>query len=197
MFYILVAMLFLLPTAGFSAEFRPMTDQKNTLVIADFDSWSEINNLGGKFAAWAKDMNDESQGCKVGITDSERVGTKGNSIRLMYDVDSPKIAYNGMSINVMGTDWTPYKYIVLSAKGDEEAGYTPRFKVELKNKKGQTGIYVLTGLTGDWKQFALPLAEFQGITRFHQMQEMTIVFDDMRCNPQVGVIYVDNIYLSQ
>lgn len=197
MFCIMLIAFLFLPAAGFSVNVYPMSDRKNVLIIADFDSWTEINNLGGKFMAWTSSINDETQGCKVGINDSEKDGTKGNSVRLIYDVDSPKTAYNGMSLTLMNTDWTAYQYLVLSVKGEEEAGFTPRFKIELKNKKGETGIFVLTGITSEWKQFAIPLKDFQGITKLNQMKEMAIVFDDMRCSPQVGVIYVDNIYLSK
>lgn len=195
--FITAALLILFPALCLAADAKPMDDKKNTLVIADFDSWSEINNLGGKFMAWSGNPNDERQGCKVAISDAERVGTKGNSIRLMYNVDSPKAAFNGMSTLLNGADFTPYKYLVMSVKGDEEAGFTPRFKIELKNKKGESGIYILNGVTNAWKEFVMPLSEFQGITRFDQMKELSIVFDDMRCNPLNGVLYVDNIYLSK
>lgn len=193
-----IALLFF-NAAGFCADvkFKQLDDKKNTLLIADFDSWAEINNLGGKFNAWSGNPADERQGCKVAITDSERVGTKGNSVRLMYNVDSPKAAFVGMSMNVMNTDWTQYKYLVLSVKGDAEAGFTPRFKVELKNKKGESGVYIITGLTNEWQQIGIPVNEFMGITRFEQVKEISFVFDDMRCNPLVGVVYLDNVYLSK
>jgi len=194
---ILLAGLMLFPALSFADDAKPVDDKKNTLLVADFDSWAELNNLGGKFMAWSGNPNDERQGCKVAISDAERIGTKGNSVRLMYNVDSPKAAFNGMSTMLLGVDFTPYKYLVMSVKGDEEAGFTPRFKLELKNKKGESGIYILNGVTSAWKDFVLPLKDFQGLTRFDQMKELSVVFDDMRCNPLNGVVYIDNIYLSK
>ena len=171
--------------------------QEGTLMVADFDSWEEINNIGGMFSSWTRDPNDTTQGCRVEITDDDRWGDKGLSIRLIYDVDSPGIAFNGMWMFLQEVDFSPYKYIVIHARGDREAGYSPRFKIEMKNKSKEAGRYVITGLTDDWQEFAIPLSKFKGISSFKVMKEMTIVFDDMRCSPKVGEIYIDNIYLSK
>ncbi|MFH1368570.1 MAG: carbohydrate binding domain-containing protein [Elusimicrobiota bacterium] len=196
--FIYAALLMLFSVVGFTIEKPyPMGDEKNTLMIADFDTWEEINNLGGMFSSWTKDPNDDTQGCRVEISDQERVGDKGNCLRLVYDVDSPKNAFNGMWIMLENSDWTPYKYLVLSVKGEKESGFTPRFKIEVKNRKGETGRYVVLGIVDQWKQFLIPVSSFRGLTKLKDMREMTIVFDDMRCNPKVGAVYVDNIYLSK
>ena len=171
--------------------------QEGTLMVADFDSWEEINNIGGMFSSWTRDPNDTTQGCRVEITDDDRWGDKGLSIRLIYDVDSPSIAFNGMWMFLQEMDFSPYKYLVIHARGDREAGYSPRFKIEIKNKSKEAGRYVITGLTDDWQEFAIPLTKFKGITNFKVMKEITFVFDDMRCSPKVGEIYIDNIYLSK
>ncbi len=171
--------------------------QEGTLMVADFDSWEEINNIGGMFSSWTRDPNDTTQGCRVEITDDDRWGDKGLSIRLIYDVDSPSIAFNGMWMFLQEIDFSPYKYLVIHARGDREAGYSPRFKIEIKNKSKEAGRYVITGLTDDWQEFAIPLTKFKGITNFKVMKEITFVFDDMRCSPKVGEIYIDNIYLSK
>lgn len=195
---IYASFLLLFSVAGFTQEKQyPISDTKNTLLIADFDTWEDINNIGGAFSSWAKDPTDETQGCKAELTDSERVGDTGNSLKITYDVDSPKNAFDGIWMALENTDWTPYKYIVFSVKGSKEAGFTPRFKVEIKNKKGESGKYVLTGVTDQWKQFAIPLKSFRAITRFKDMQTFVLVFDDMRCDPKVGALFIDSIYLSK
>jgi len=175
----------------------PITDTKNVLVIADFDTWDDINNLGGPFSSWAKDPTDDTQICRVEITDEDFVGDKGHSIRMVYDVDSPRIAYNGMWMKLADSNWSAYRYLVLWLKGDKDAGFTPRFKIEIKNSKGENGAYVVTGIKDLWQQFVVPLKNFRGITRLTRMEELIFVFDDMRCNPKVGEIYVDSIYLSK
>lgn len=195
----LIAFLLSVSTAWAQTEevkALPMGSE-GTLMIADFDSWEEINNLGGLFSSWTRDPNDETQGCRIEITDDDKWGDKGLSIRLIYDVDSYRIAYNGMWMFLEEENFTPYRYLVMYIKGDREAGFSPRFKIELKNKQKEIGRYVVVGVTDSWQQFVIPLKKFRGLTNFKVMKEITITFDDMRCSPKVGEIYIDNIYLSK
>lgn len=196
----LAAVLFVISVtvAGFTQEKPyPMSDSKGALVIADFNSWEEINNLGGMFAGWGKDPNDDTQGCRVELNDQEKVGDKGMSVRMVYDVDSPRTAFNGFWCSLESSDWSPYRYFCISVKGDKAAGFTPRFKIELKNKKGEIGRYVLTGITDQWKDFVIPLTSFRGLNKTKDMMMLTIVFDDMRCDPKVGALFIDNVYVSK
>lgn len=170
---------------------------EGTLVIADFNSWEEVNNLGGLFGPWSRNPDDPTQGCRIEITDDDKRGEKGLSLRLIYNVDSPTQAFNGMWTFLQEKDFTPYKYLVMYIRGDREAGFTPRFKIELKNKQKEVGRYVVTGITDQWQQFVIPLRSFKGITNFKVMKELTVTFDDMRCSPKVGELYIDDIYLSQ
>ena len=179
-----------------AAKPLPMGDD-GTLVIADFDSWEEVNNLGGLFSSWTRDPNDPTQGCRVEITDDDRWGEKGLSVRLIYDVESPGIAFNGMWMFVQETDWTPYRALVIHVRGDREAGFSPRFKIEVKNKQKEVGRYVIVGITDEWQEFVIPLKRFKGMNSFKVVKEITITFDDMRCAPKVGEIYIDNIYLTK
>ncbi len=170
---------------------------EGTLVIADFDSWEEVNNVGGLFSSWTKNPEDITQGCRVEITDDDRWGNVGLCVRLIYDVDSPSIAYNGLWMLMEGADFSPYRYFVIHVRGDKEAGFSPRFKIELKNKAKEVGRYVVTGVTEDWKEFVIPLKNFKGMKNFKSIKEITITFDDMRCSPKLGQVLIDNIYLSK
>jgi hypothetical protein len=170
---------------------------EGTLIVADFDSWEEVNNIGGMFSSWTRDPEDVTQGCRLEITEDDRWGSKGLAVRLIYDVESPTIAFNGMWMFLQQVDFSPYKYFVIHIRGDREAGFTPRFKMELKNKQRNTGRHVVTGVTDQWQQFAIPLTSFRGMDNFKVMKEFTIVFDDMRCTPKIGEVYIDNIYLSK
>ena len=166
-------------------------------MIADFDAWEEINNIGGLFGPWTKNPDDDSSGCKVEITDDDKWGDSGMSLRLLYDVDSPSIAFNGMWMFLQEMDFSPYKYLVIHLKGDREAGFTPRMKIEMKNKAKEVGRIVITGITDQWQEFAIPLSSVKGMRSFKSMKEMVFVFDDMRCTPKIGEIYIDNVYLSK
>ncbi len=184
--------------SGLSDPPKPLKPgDPGTLLIADFDAWEEINNLGGLFGPWTRDPNDTDAGCRIEITDDDKWGNNGLSLRLIYDVESPTMAYNGMWMFLQEIDFSPYSYLVIHVRGDREAGFTPRFKIELKNKSKEVGRYVVTGITDQWQEFVIPLRRIKGLQNYAAMKEFVITFDDMRCSPKMGEIYLDDIYLSK
>ncbi|MFA5339098.1 MAG: carbohydrate binding domain-containing protein [Candidatus Omnitrophota bacterium] len=165
-----------------------------TLVIADFDSGTKPNNIGGDFGAWNKDEADATQGCKMDFDGSVMHGTKGFSVRLDYDVDSPNPAYNGFWMKLQDTDVSKYDKLSFWIKGDETAGFSPKVKLEVKNSKGEVGKYLITNVTKDWQEIVVPLNKLAGLTDLTSMTEFVIVFDDMTCAAKKqGTIYIDDI----
>lgn len=165
------------------------------LKVADFDSGQKPNNLGGDFGAWDKDPTDFTQTCLDSFSSEVKCGDKGYSLKLTYDVDSPNPAYNGFWTKLQEQDLKAYKEIVFFVKGDEEKGFTRRFKVELKNPT-QVGSFLVSGITSEWQKVVVPLKKFKRITDWNQMTEFVIVFDDLTSNPKEGVIYFDDIYFT-
>lgn len=166
------------------------------LNIATFDSGLKPNNLGGDFGAWDRDPDDDTQFCKAEFCSEEKAGSTGFSIKLIYDVDSPEPAYNGFWMKLEGANFTPYKSLVVSLKGDVEKGFTDKIKLELKSINGQVGKLLVT-VTGDWQEKIIPLSDFSGISDYSQMTELVVVFDDVNSNPKTGVIYIDNMYVKK
>ena len=165
-----------------------------TLVIADFDSGSKPNNIGGDFGAWNKDEADATQGCKMDFDSKVMHGTKGFSARLDYDVDSPNPAYNGLWMKLQNTDATKYSKLSFWVKGDETAGFSPKVKLELKNAKGEVGKYTVSNITKDWQEIVVPFNQLTGLTDLTSMTEFVIVFDDMTCAAKKqDTIYIDDI----
>ena len=165
------------------------------LKVADFDSGQKPNNLGGDFGAWNRDETDLTQSCVDSFSSEVKYGDKGYSLKLVYDVDSPNPAYNGFWTKLQNQDVKDYKELVFFVKGDEQKGFTPRFKVELKNPT-QVGSFLVTGVTSEWQKVVIPFQKFKAITDWSQMTEFVIVFDDLTSNPKEGVIYIDDIYFS-
>lgn len=166
-----------------------------TLKVADFDSGAKPNNLGGDFGAWDKDPTDLTQTCLDSFSSEMKCGDKGYSLKLTYDVDSPNPAYNGFWTKLQNQDLKGYKELVFFVKGDEQKGFTRRFKVELKNPT-QVGSFLVSGITSEWQKVVVPLKKFKRITDWSQMTEFVIVFDDLTSNPKEGIIYVDDVYFS-
>ncbi len=163
------------------------------LLIADFNSGSKPNNLGGDFGAWGKDPSDSTQYCGDSFNADERYGREGYALGLTYDVDSPNPAYNGFWMKLNNINAAPYNKIVFYLKGDPDAGYPAKIKIELKNAKGNVGKTYITQISGTWAPVEVPFGSFQGIKDFSNMAEFTMVFEDHASKPKTGKIYIDNI----
>lgn len=164
------------------------------LVVADFDTGDKPNNLGGDFGAWDKDPNDESQGCQMSFAEDDAMGDKaGYSIRLDYDVDSPNPAYNGFWMTVNGADATPYNTLSFFVRGDVEAGFTKRVKIELKDSTNKPSAYIVSGITDKWQKVSVPLNKFRRIEDWKSLNELVFVFDDINSNPKSGSLFLDQV----
>ena len=167
------------------------------LMIADFNSGKKPSNIGGDFGAWEKDPRDFDETCMISFFSTDKVGEKGFSLRVDYDVDSPRPAWNGVWFKLNGADFRPYDTLNLWIKGDPVKGFTTVFKIELKNSQGEVGKKYITGIEPKWKKFSIPFSEFMGITDFSSMEELVFVFEDRIATKKTGAIYVDEIYVSK
>ena len=166
----------------------------NDLVIADFDTGDKPNNIGGDFGAWDKDPNDDTQGCQVTFQEMDALGDQyGYALRIDYDVDSPNPAYNGFWMKLNQQNVTAYNAVSFYIKGDTQAGFTPRVKVELKDKSNQPSPYLLSGVTSEWQQVTIPFDKFRKVTDWSAMNEFVLVFDDINSNPKKGTVFLDQI----
>lgn len=156
------------------------------IVVADFKSCNFTNNLGVAFGAWDRDPADDSQSCSVNIIEEYSVEREA-VLEVDYDVDSPNPAYNGIWMKLNKIDFSSSDFLVLWVKGD-----TSTFKIEIKNKK-ETGYYYLNNISSAWKEFVIPLSDFRNISDFSDLQELTIVFDDIHASQKEGKIYIDDI----
>jgi hypothetical protein len=166
------------------------------LIIADFDSGKKPNNIGGDFGAWIKDPNDLSMSCYESFSKETRTG-KGFSLRCDYDVNSPNPAYGGLWFKLNGIDISGYNKLTFWVKGDEKRGFTPIFKIELKNNIKEVGRFYVTGVNEKWQKIEVPLMKFAGISRFNNMTEFVVVFEDWRCPVKEGTLYFDDIAVEK
>ena len=118
-------------------------------------------------------------------------------MKLEYDVESKNPAYNGFWMVLQELDGTKYKGVSLWVKGDQKAGYTTVFKVELKNNKGQVGRYYATNITSGWQKITIPFRSFKGLKNFKGLSELVIVFEDRIATAKKGTIYIDDISFEE
>lgn len=174
----------------------PKENIEGILLLDHFNDKINSSKLG-PFGSWNINPQDYTQYCFESFSPLTKRGPKGYALRIDYDVDSPQPAYNGIWFKLGEIDLSDYKYLVLWIKGDQERGFTRHFKIELKNSYGEKGIYYITDITSNWKEFIVPLNKLMGISRFDRMRELVFVFEDWRVTKKEGVIYVDDIYFSK
>src|SRR3989338_938961 len=179
------------------ANSAPVRAEGNELVIGDFNTGDKPNNIGGDFGSWDKDPNDETQSSQISFEAEDALGDKaGYSLRLDYDVDSPNPAYNGFWMKLNDLDATAYNTVNFYMKGDDEAGYNKRVKIELKDSSKQPSPYIVAGLTDQWQKFSIPFDKFKRVQNWNALSEFVVVFDDINSNPKSGTIFLDHVTFS-
>ena len=163
------------------------------LMVADFNSGTKPNNLGGDFGAWIKDPDDPMQGCIESFDHANRFGSSGYALRLIYSVESTKPAFGGLWMRLQNLDATKFDSIAFRVKGDAKMGFTSIFKVELKDSMDQASHFYVRGVTDQWQDIVIPLKDFEGITNFRSLKEFVIVFEDTQATAKKGVIYIDDV----
>lgn len=172
------------------------------LMIANFES-GDVSDMGTRIGTWSSNTFDTSQGTTIEIIPLYGVMGKASQeshvIKITYDVATTGSAFNGVYVKLNDMDLTPYKEISMLIKGDPNKGFTAKFKIELKNRRGRRAACVLNGVTDSWQKLSIPLQEFKAagsLGGLGGMSEMYITFDDMTVDSKEGTLYIDDIKFS-
>ncbi|HEX3423656.1 MAG TPA: carbohydrate binding domain-containing protein [Sphingomicrobium sp.] len=171
----------------------PAQKAASDLMVADFNSGTKPNNLGGDFGAWIKDPNDPMQGCIESFDRANRFGSSGFALRLIYSVDSKNPAFGGLWMRLQNLDASKFDSLAFRVKGDPRMGFTTIFKVELKDSMDQSSHFYVHGVTDQWQDLVIPLKDFEGIANLRSLKEFVIVFEDTSATSKKGVIYIDDV----
>ena len=116
-----------------------------SIVIADFNRGSLINNLNGESGTWEKNPDDKAQWALASSDDLVRRGESGSSLKLEYSVNSAENAVNGFWTQLRDFDASKYDHFEFWVKGDERKGFTTVFRIEFnkyqKDNEGQEETY--------------------------------------------------------
>jgi hypothetical protein len=167
------------------------------LMVADFNSGSKPNNIGGDFGAWIKDPDDPMQGCVESFDRTNGYGGKGNGLRLIYSVASTKLAFGGLWMRLQNLDATRFDNLAFRVRGDTAMGYTKVFKVELKDAMDQASQHYVRGVTDQWQDIVIPLKDFQGMANPVRLKEFVVVIEDTTATAKQGVIYLDDVRFTR
>jgi hypothetical protein len=177
-----------LPSPSFSQEIL------KELMVADFNSGTQPNNIGGVYGTWDYDPNDDTQTCVMNYEETKAtLNAIEYALRLDYDVQSPNPAFNGFWMKLEGNDLSEYTHLRFLVKGDGTRGFTSRFKVELKNALGKRAIYLIKNVTDEWSEVLVDFKKTKAIQDWTNMSEFTIVFSDLVSTYKEGTIYIDSI----
>ena len=165
----------------------------NPLIVADFNSGHKPNNLGQEWGSWHYDPSDPEQGFLDAVEADDYQSKSGHSIRMDYDVQSSKPAFNGFWMKLGNLDATPYEWFSFYIKGQSNGQFTKRFKFELKNAKGERAVYLANALSTNWQQIQVPFKKNQNVTDWSQLTEFVIVFDDILVTYKKGTLFLDEI----
>jgi hypothetical protein len=164
------------------------------LIIADFNTGSQPNNVGGIFGTWDYDPNDSSQSCTMSLEPlNVPAGEQGFSLRLSYDVESVNPAFNGFWMKLEGVNVTPYNRLRFWVRGDSKSEHTSRFKVELKNMLGKRAVYLVNNVSDVWREVVIDFKKNRAIKDWSELSEFTVVFSDSVATQKKGAIFIDNI----
>ena len=162
------------------------------LMVADFNSGTKPNNLGGDFGAWTRDPADKMQGCIESFDAKDRFGGKGYALRLIYSVASTKPAFGGLWMQLRNLDASRFDALAFRVRGDPGMGFTKTFKVELKDAVDQSSSHYVTNVTDQWQDVVIPLSAFEGMANAHRLKEFVITFEDTTATAKQGVLYFDD-----
>lgn len=172
----------------------------NSRTIADFNNGAMTNNLQAEMGTWETDPEDESQGIEASLDKNIKIGKSGYSLKLDYNVGSPKNAVNGFWMQLKFFDASPYDHFEFYVKGDKLKGSTGIFKIEFKKLQKDTdgeegtvkGSFIVKGVTGEWQKVSVPLNVMNGITDWREMGEFVITFEKRRVDSPKGTFYFDD-----
>lgn len=160
-------------------------------------TYADFETEGVEYGVWNKDPEDETQGCKMEIAEPG-LGDKGQAVKLEYDIDSPNEAFNGFWMKLNNADLSKYGKLVLWVKGDKNAGYTKKIKIEIKNANESSAVYA-GDITDVWSAIEVPFKDFDKITDWSKISEFVVVFDEQATGDtaKTGSICIDNISFAK
>ncbi|MCX5679013.1 MAG: DUF3131 domain-containing protein [Candidatus Omnitrophica bacterium] len=190
-----------LPALYCSADKRPIPKEFPSETIADFNGAGPINNLGGESGTWEKNPEDNAQSIALSFDNVVKHGAAGVSLKLEYNVNSPKDTANGFWTQLNDFDASSYDHFEFWVKGDGEKGFTTVFKIEFKKiQKDSEGrdetikaSYIVKGVTDRWQKVSIPLNVMNGIRNWRELKEFVVSFEKRRVDNPAGTLYFDDL----
>jgi hypothetical protein len=165
--------------------------------VADFDTCSKTNNLGGEMGAAYDPSNSDWL-----VETYEPEEGRGCIVRLDYHIPT---AWSAFWLKLLHTNLTQYKSLSFAIKftGDIDHNTDMEIKVEIKRDChnglcSEVWIQYVPGITNDWQKMIINLANFYSLPDelspppLIDIEELVFTFEKDHISSE-GSIYLDNI----
>ena len=116
-------------------------------------------------------------------------------IRMEYNFKDSFPPVKTFALDVSAVDAAKYGKIQFSIRGKEE-GVPGIVKIVVKNRRNEEASYYVQGVGLDWQEFNIPLNEFQQITDWSSLIDISFVLESWNVDSQKGLILIDNVCFS-
>ncbi len=166
----------------------------DSATIADFDSNSPTNNLGGASGSFSGEKPDNN--CKITKSPVEKHGAEGASLQVDFNVGEEG-CYNGFWMRVApeeaSFDASKFKKLTFWIKGSATTGIPSEIKCEIKSGPDKSGVVYVTGITSEWQKKELLLKDFAGSVDLSRLIEIFMVFEQRKAMPaSQGILFFDD-----
>ncbi len=160
------------------------------MMIADFDSCTGVNNLGGGMGA-AYNPNTAN---RLEVRYQQEAG-HGCVARLQYSLETG--GWVAFWLQLKDADFSPYRTLYFWIRGEEGSPAPGRIKIELKraNNTEQRVGYITLSLTPQGQWISVPLRDFP-LSSLTRMSELVFTFEATAAG-QNGVIVLDRVYVRE
>ncbi len=116
-------------------------------------------------------------------------------IRLEYNLFEPYAPVKTFALNVPSIDASKYKSIQFSIRGKEE-GTPGVVKIVVRNFKNESSSYYIQGVGLKWQDFDISLSEFQQITDWSNIIDVSFVLETWNVDKKKGIILIEDVSFS-
>jgi len=165
---------------------KPVEPPAPPRVVADFNTDTRMNKLGGTFGSWGS-SRPQPVG-KAGEEVKREGGVDGSGFwKIDFDITT-KGSFSGAWMKLNDLDVSNYDTFAFKARA--EGVDKLNLAVELKGRS--VGRQVVRDIGPEWKSIELPLKNFR-LTSPKGLTELTIVFDTENTGGRKGVLCLDDI----
>jgi hypothetical protein len=116
-------------------------------------------------------------------------------IRLNYNLVNPFPPVKTFSLSIPQINVAKYGKLQFTVRG-EDGGSPGIIRVEVRNQRDEVASVFVDGVKADWKHVSISLAEFDKITDWSEIKEISFIIESWNAEKTRGSILIDDICFS-